>query len=235
MSTDPEQRVRHPAKFSRSILKKLDELVPSGLWLDPMAGLGLIHRLERNDRCFVGVEIEKPWADQEDRTIHGDAFVVLQQWVEDGTRFDGIVTSPTYGNRFADKHNAKDDSRRHSYTHDLRAMTGNSGYVLEENNSGGMYFWTEEYKQFHLALWKLCCDVTRPGGKAFINVKNFMRTPRGKPQRVEQVVGWHIKALVATGWAAPKLTPVKTPGMRDGANSEARVEAEQIIEVRKPA
>lgn len=235
MSTDPEQRVRHPAKFSRAILHKLDEIVPPGVWLDPMAGVGKIFRIARTDRSFLAVEIEKPWADQHPDIIHGDAFKVLADWRADGTRFDGIVTSPTYGNRFADKHNAKDDSRRHSYTHDLRAMTADSSYTLDANNSGGMYFWNDDYKQFHLALWRLCWEVTRPGGKAFINVKNFMRTPRGKPQRVEQVVGWHIKALMATGWAAPKLTPVKTPGMRDGANSKARVDAEQIIEVRKPA
>ena len=50
--------------------------------------------------------------------------------------FDMVVTSPTYGNRMADHHNAKDGRRRITYTHNL-------GRTLTPGNSGAMQ-WGED-------------------------------------------------------------------------------------------
>ncbi len=153
--------------------------------------------------------------------------------------FDGVVTSPVYGNRMSDHHKAKDASRRRSYTHDLQSMTGDDDRELSENNSGTMYFWQDDYKEFHLKAWRLCRDVTRPGGMMYLNVSNFLRTTRQrtkrgdantvKKQEIQYVVPWHMKALKEMGWKVETLLPVPTRRMRDGENAEARVDAEHII------
>lgn len=44
--------------------------------------------------------------------------------------FDGIVTSPCYGNRMADHHDARDDSKRNTYTHSARHPAKFSDEVL---------------------------------------------------------------------------------------------------------
>jgi tRNA G10 N-methylase Trm11 len=80
--------------------------------LDPFAGTGRIHELEN---WTVGVEIEPEWATMRDGTIVANA---LNLPFRDAS-FDAVVTSPTYGNRLADHHDARDSSRRHSYKHDL--------------------------------------------------------------------------------------------------------------------
>lgn len=233
--TKAEVKPKHPATYSRAILAQLDELVPPGLYLDPCAGVGKIFRLDRDDRAFVAIEIERPWADVEPRTIHGDMFEVVKDWIRLSTvRFDGIVVSWVYGNRMSDHHNARDTSRRHSYTHDIRTMTGNPDYILHPNNSGTMYFWQQEYKDFHEAAYALLLDAVNDAYKSsFFNVKNFYRTIK-KRQELQPVVGWHVGALKRAGWEVIRLHSVTTPGMRYGENYEARADEEVIIEARKP-
>lgn len=238
MSTDAVETtaaVKHPATWSRADLELLDRVVPPGLYLDPCAGVGKIHRLERDDRTFVGVEIEKPWADVDPRTIHGDMFEVVKDWADHATRFDGIVTSWVFGNRMSDSHNAQDASRRHSYTHDIRTMTGDNEYTLDENNAGTMYFWNDNYRDWHRRAYRLLHRVVNDSDKSsFFNVKNFYRTPKkGGAQIVERVVGWHMKTLLENGWRIVTVHEVGVPGLRHGENHEARADAEAIIEARK--
>ena len=226
-----ETKQKHPATFSRTILKKLDEIVPPGLYLDPFAGTGKIYQLEDDNRRFVTVELEPEWAEMHPDTICGDSLTVMADWVFNGTRFDGVVTSPVYGNRMSDHHNAKDASRRRGYKFDL-------GRDPSPGSSGTMYFWQEEYRTFHTHAWKLAFECTRPGGSMFLNVSNFLRTRRSKSgvkdQQVQYVVPWHMKALIAAGYEIITLFPIGTPRLRDGENSEARVAAEHIIVAKKP-
>ena len=105
-------KVFHPAAFSDAILRYLanSDLLPSGVLLDPFAGIGKCHRLASADRRFIGVEIEPEWANCHPDTVVGDALALP---FEDES-FDGCLTSCCYGNRMADSHNAKDGSLRRS-------------------------------------------------------------------------------------------------------------------------
>jgi tRNA G10 N-methylase Trm11 len=81
--------------------------------------------------------------------------------------FDAVVTSPTYGNRMADHHHARDGSLRYSYTHTL-------GRSLHPNNSGTLH-WGAEYQRFHSLAWREVWRVVRPGGRFVLNIKDHVR------------------------------------------------------------
>ena len=103
--------VRHPATFSDPILAAIDAaLGDAETVLHPFAGIGGIHRLNRST---VGVELEPESAEQHPNTIVGNALDLPSP----DDIFDAIATSPTYGNRMADHHDAKDGSTRHTYRH----------------------------------------------------------------------------------------------------------------------
>ncbi len=141
---------KHPAKFSPEILAIIDEcLEDAKTVLDPFAGIGRIHDLK--NRQTTGVEIEAEWANQHPDTLVANA---LDLPFPD-QHFDAIATSPTYGNRMADHHNAKDGSRRTTYRHLL-------GHELHEDNSGRMQ-WGEQYRVFHAAAWKEADRFSRAG------------------------------------------------------------------------
>lgn len=68
--------VRHPAKYSASIIDRFRDLVAdhnvTGRVLDPFAGTGRIHLLAEGlfaDLDTVGVELEPEWANLHPRTI----------------------------------------------------------------------------------------------------------------------------------------------------------------------
>src|ERR1035437_6425256 len=110
----------HPAKFSATVLGTMATcLIPGSLVLDPFAGTGL--RPSIPGIRPVCVEIEPDWATQ----VCAAALRLPFRY----NTFDAIATSPTYGNRMADHHNAKDSSKRHTYTHYI-------GHKLNEYNSG---------------------------------------------------------------------------------------------------
>jgi hypothetical protein len=222
--------VRHPAKFSDTNLARLDQLVPAGTYLDPFAGTGRVHELQREVkggdgawawRTTVGIEIQAQWANLHAQTHVGNALALPDDWTG---RFDGIITSPCYGNRFADHHNAHDSSTRRSYTHDLRTMTGDDTLELEPDNTGTLYFRQPRYESDHRRAWAECHRVTRDDALMFLNLSNFI--DRGAEQ---PVVGMHIKLLAQTGWTYKTREVVQTPRMRRGANHEARVEHEVIV------
>jgi DNA modification methylase len=201
----------HPAKYSNSLLKPMTDILLTHnciTVLDPFAGTGKIHTLPFETWAL---EIEPEWAMMHPRTIIGDA---LSMPFLDG-QFDAVCTSPTYGNRMADNHIAKDASKRITYTHRL-------GRKLSTNNSGSLQ-WGEKYKQFHHKAWKECIRVVKPNGLVIINISNHIR----KGVEID-VTGWHIQEMILQGCILIEKQNISTPRMGFGANSDKRVQHESL-------
>jgi hypothetical protein len=210
------KQIRHPAKFTDSLLPVFREILSE--WgvekvLDPFAGTGKIHTLPF--RTF-GLEIEPEWASQHKRTMQADA---REMPFKSGC-FDGICTSPTYGNRMADCHNAQDGSRRNTYTHTL-------GRPLHSGNSGKMQ-WGEEYRNLHRIVWKECHRVLKSRGGLILNMKNHIR----KGKEID-VFGWHVVRLIKTGFKLRSVRQVRTPGNRFGQNGASRLDFEYVATFEK--
>jgi SAM-dependent methyltransferase len=210
-----ETKIRHPAKFTEAMVGRATEFLRDyDRVLDPFAGVGLVHLLPNET---VGVEIEPEWAAMHPKTVVGDALrLPFARW-----GFDAVFTSPTYGNRLADHHNAQDGSTRRSYTHDL-------GRTLHENNTGSLQ-WGETYRHLHLMAWGEVLRVVRPGGRFVINVKNHIRGGVEVP-----VVEWHLSHILQFGWELAHVVPVEAKGMRYGQNHAARLGYEFLIVFDKP-
>ena len=215
--------VKHPAKFSDPILRVVDGWVRmEAFWLpkrlrrlrilDPFAGTGLVHQLPG---LTFGVELEPEWATMHPRTQVGNALAL--PWKRNS--FDVIVTSPCYGNRFADSHNAQDGSLRRSYTHDL-------GRKLHPDNAGQLH-WGDEYRRFHREAWREAARVLRPGGLFILNVSDHIRGGKRVP-----VSAWHVTTLEAMGLEVFAHRDVATRRMRQGENHLARVDCEHVIALR---
>jgi len=203
------KKIKHPAKYTDSLLLVFEELLKGCTKvLDPFAGTGKIHSLPYET---IGVEIEKEWAEMHPNTIIGDATDLQFANHE----FDAICTSPTYGNRMADCHNAKDGSSRNTYTHKL-------GRVLNDNNTGKMQ-WGEKYKGLHIKAWKECFRVLKEDGVFILNFKNHIR----KGKEVD-VFSWHVKTLIELGFSLDLVKQVETNGNGFGQNGKLRTGFEFI-------
>jgi DNA modification methylase len=137
-----------------------------------------------------------------------------------GASFDAVCTSPAYGNRMSDHHNARDTSLRHTYRHTL-------GRPLHPENSGAMQ-WGEAYRAFHLAAWTEVRRVLKPGAAFVLNCKDHIRHGQLQP-----VTAWHIATLVALGFTLTDRIDAPCPGQRHGANGHLRVKFESVLLLRR--
>lgn len=245
----------HPAKFSSPILDLIDTILPiDARVLDPFAGVGLIHNLCRRS---VAIELEHEWAEDAHSIVEGmgQATVVanaLQLPFRDGS-WPWVVTSPTYGNRMADHHDAKEKCSPCSGVgkvwadppSTLRLVTcqkcGGLGFrtykrltyrhqlgrELHPDNSGRLQ-WGPKYQAFHERAWAEVWRVLKPGsfeedGGFILNVKDHVRG-----HEVAPVVAWHRETLLRLGFELTAWHEVETQGMGFGANRDARVPFEVV-------
>jgi hypothetical protein len=224
----PPLTPKHPARFSPSIVDNAIAYLVSigftGRVLDPFAGTGERLKSTRGIQ-FYGAELQYHWAKQRDRdnismvvanTLRGLPFAY--------DSFDGIFTSPDYGNRYADHHNAQDPSLRRSYFHDHLAGTGEP---LHPDN-GGLLHWGPAYRQHKRKSYIILLKYLKLDGLVLVNVSDIVRN-----KRVVPCVAWHDLQLRALGVKMERRIEVETPRMRMGANSKARVSHEVILVGRK--
>jgi hypothetical protein len=221
--------VPHPARFSEPILAVIGSLVDDEAKrvgrpirvLDPFAGVGGCHCLARTDLDqealieTVGVELEPEWASQHPLTMVGDGTAL--PFGE--AAFDVVATSPTYGNRMADHHIARDGSARITYRHKL-------GRALTPGNSGAMQ-WGAEYRFLHVRAWREVARTLTEGGLFILNVSNHIRKGVEMP-----VVEWHRDTLLALEFTLEWDVEVRTARMGFGANGAKRVGCEHVLVVR---
>lgn len=211
--------MKHPAKFNKLILKAIEDalssLPPESTVVDPFAGTGLIHKLPHRT---VGIEIAGEYARMHRDTIHGDALDILPLV----SGYEAIATSPTYGNRMADQYDGRDGSKRNTYRTALDRP-------LDPNNSGGMQ-WGPKYRDFHAQAWMIAVLNLRPGGLFVLNMKDHIRS--GVRQNVTD---WHVRTLQDLGLTLVERKRIDVPGLKFGANSDLRVDYEEVILFRKPA
>ena len=198
--------VKHPAKFSNPILEVLKPFIAKyDKVLDPFGG---VCRLKEIKPDIYSNEIEFEWAVQAKpaNAICGNALHLPYA----SETFDAICTSCTYGNRMADSHNAKDSSKRNTYTHTL-------GRKLHVDNSGHMQ-WGQKYRDFHRRAWRETDRVLKNNGIFFLNVSDHIR----KWTAVD-VTGWHFEFISGElKYTHIETIEIETQRQRFGANSNLR-------------
>lgn len=224
------QRLGHPATFSKAILNVIASyLTPGQFVVDPFAGVGTIHELE--ERCQVetfGIELEQEWAAMHHRTVCADARDIVQRFTlrkgrpdEFLRRVDVIATSPAYGNRMADHHDARDGSHRNTYKHML-------GRDLSDGSSASMQ-WGPAYRELHAKVWAGCAHVLADRGLFLLNIKDHVRDGE-----VQHVASWHVDQLCrVNGLRLIAHHIIPGAGLPSGENEDLRVVGEEIYVFQK--
>ncbi len=254
--------MRHPAIYSDPILdamaKSIDERARARtsrpvLILDPFAGTGKIHTIGDRTRVEVetwGVELMPRWAELHASTICGDATALPPAW---SRTFDVVATSPCYGNRMADSHEARDAcsecggecvdpcgetcpkchgsglSPRRSYRHDYERSGGDFLNDAPIEKNAGAMSWGPAYRELHAQAWAEVWRVLRRGGLFLLNSKDHVRNGR----RV-RVSAWHLRTVRALGFRHVETWDVKLAGNGFGANGSIRVPNEVVYVMVKP-
>lgn len=206
----------HPAKYNDRFIPIFAQWVqPATSILDPFGGTGkifLLHDYLPYQARIEALEIEPEWCAYDMRTTQGS--ILTPPW--NPCTFDAVVTSPTYGNRMADKFKASKPRRRYTYTHKL-------GRSLHPENSGGMQ-WGPVYREFHLNAWRIIKDLLRSGGLLILNMADHIRN-----RQRQHVTRWHVETLCSLGFVVVRGLRVATEGLRDGQNRDSRLGYEYII------
>lgn len=243
----------HPATWSTPVLGEVARMVvrhhgrpADARLLDPFAGTG--EKLYRVFPRAVGVEIEPEWAAVDRRTVCADATALP---FRPGS-FRLAVSSPAYGNRMADSHDAQERCRRCDGTGEIAnpAPTGwptqtcprcggegRNRYVrhtyrhymgrpLHARNGAAMQ-WGADYRALHAKAWVQLARVLRPGGVFVLNISDHYRQGRR-----EFVTAWHLRVLDSIGFEIVEAVPVPTRRQRHGANRDRRIGYEVVAALR---
>lgn len=210
----------HPATFTTILLPIFASLLPHTPLriLDLFAGTGkiaLLHDALPNTR-FFGAELEPEWSAMANTAGCPTPICSATNLPYPTATFDALVTSPCYGNRMADHHDARDASPRHTYRHVL-------GRPLHTLNAGALQ-WGDAYRALHAAAWTEARRVLRPGGILVLNVKDHIRGGI-----IQRVTNWHAVTLLGLGFVCTTRVHVPCPGQRHGANSQLRLAYESVL------
>jgi tRNA G10 N-methylase Trm11 len=214
------ENVRHPAKYTNSFLPIFAEILKGKRKIiDPMAGTGKIGKIK--EFGFEGIvyanDLEFEWIVQA-KDNNCDVFSLFDaaDLKYRDKEFDGICTSPTYGNRMADSHEAKDESKRNTYTHSI-------GRKLHEENTGKMQ-WGEKYRNKHKDIYKEFYRILEDEGIFILNIKDHIR--KGEVIGVSE---FHKELITSIGFKLIKKIVVPVNGLGYGRNGSVRVDHENIF------
>jgi len=212
---------RHPAKYNDRLLPYFELFLRAyPTILDPFAGTGKIFNIRVSGRIY-GVELEPEWAIQ--APVKPNCQMIIGSAINlpfSDNSIASVGTSPTYGNRMADKHNARDNSVRNTYTHAI-------GRQLHPENTGQLQ-WGDKYRELHEKAWAEVYRVLEPSGIMVLNIADHIR----KGVRIP-VSKWHVTTLAKIGILPVYSIEIPTPGNRFGENSNLRVGHESIYVLRK--
>jgi hypothetical protein len=253
ITTLDEVRKRFPAKFSPEILDELTlELrarLFAGTILDPYGGIGGIHALPWET---TAVEIEPEFAACHEGTICADSRHLDIALGERYGTFGAVVTSPDYGNRFADQYLGSDDEKcracagtglteptgeRPQSDCEKCAGTGKAkskraSYAVAlgrkcSPGSGARFQFGKQYRDLHLAVLNAAIGAVIPGGLLLYNVSSSIHQNSYRP-----VMEWWLTEIAQRAEILA-LRSVETSRLKFGANGDARVPAEHIIVARR--
>jgi hypothetical protein len=251
---------RHPAKWNPEVFLVVEKVIAEHTnplsplqILDPFAGIGGIHDLE--DRGLQiktwGVELEPEWARQRRGTLVGDA---TDLWMFPENEFDVIATSPVFGNRMSDHHNAKDACKTckgdgggwiregaENWEWDICSKCDGSGlsrrhtyrhYLgrMPSKGSSSILQFGPEYRKFHRKAWRESIEVLKPGGLFIVNIGDHIRKHKRVP-----VSKWHYQTLKKLGLEPVEIKKVTVRKLRHGKNYATRIPFEYVMVFRKPA
>ena len=210
--------IRHPAKFSDSILDIINTNVDlyslrNKKILDPFGGVGKIKNILPDTVC---IDIEYEWAKEAGGVQANSLDLPFSH-----DTFDGVITSPSYANRMADHFECKDGGRgRITYRHYL-------GKPLHKSNTGRMQ-WGNDYRGIHTFIYIECWRVMKSNAIIIVNVSNHIRN--GKEI---DVCKFHKETISGIGFEFLHEEHVETPRMRYGANNKVRANNEVIYVMKK--
>jgi hypothetical protein len=273
-TTEPEAATElpeHPAKWSASVLAALADLVndeadrlgrPCNV-LDPFAGIGRARlaeaiTMDRQHRVF-GLELQHLWADTDPLTRQGDATAMPVEW---SGMFDVVATSPCYGNRMADRHDAQDpckvcdgsgctvgapeclgghpdDGRDHRVCKPCRgsgvSLRHTYAHYLRRQGDDlapGSAGGLQWGAKYRLLHADAITEMLRVLVPDGLLLVNMKNHVRGDDEQL--VVEWWINALLVRGCRLQEVRRVDTPNQGHGANGTKRVDGEVVIAVRTP-
>lgn len=259
----------HPATFSRAIIEQLRSMLTAEVELrggvsvlDPFAGVGGVHELAELRVSTLGVELQPEWAAAHADNVCGSV-LDLGRTLLVGEFVDCIVTSPCYGNRMADSHDARERCSACDGSGVLRGdfvrrdgSTGDS-YACEACDGKGVRDYVRNTYTHALrrsGVEPLASDdnatVMQWGEKyrgfhesAWRSCDRVLR-PGGlvllnvknhvRGKTVQRVVEFHVNCWLRLGYTIEEARRIETKGLPYGANHDARVPAELIVSLRKP-
>lgn len=261
----------HPSKFSKAILAQLRRMLAAERArcgralsvLDPFAGVGLVHALAEEGIETVGVEIQPEWAAVHERTWCGNVVDVAAMFP--GRLFDVIATSPAYGNRMADSHDAREVCQACGGSGSFRLQNTTEGYPPQEcqacDGKGSRDYERNTYAHklraggaepvasddnAQVMQWGAryrsfherawrACDHALTPGGLVLLNVKNHYRTIRGRQEEQRVVEFHVNCWLLLGYTLQEARPIPTRGLAQGANHDVRTAAELIVALRKPS